>query len=84
MHMMSRKELSAGEMDTVKRSRGPTAVLTANGEVQTREEAQVFVHDRNLFVTMQFLEETLVVLSLGKFCKDNGYSINGSAVKSHD
>ena len=46
MHMMSKKKESrSGEMDTVKRSRTPTVVLTANGEVQTHEEAQVFVHD---------------------------------------
>ena len=32
-------------MDTVKRSRTPTVVLTANGEVHTHEEAEVFVHD---------------------------------------
>ena len=63
MHMMSKKELSSGEMDTVKRSRTPTVVLTANGEVHTQEEAQVFVHD--LFVTVQLLEETL---------EDHGYS----------
>ena len=59
MHMMSKKELSSGEMDTVKRSRTPTVVLTAHGEVQTHEEAQVFVHDLNLFVTMQLLDNTL-------------------------
>ena len=45
MHMMSNKELSSGQMDTVNRSRTPTVVLTANGEVQTHEEAQVFDHD---------------------------------------
>ena len=46
MHMMSKKELSKRrEMDTVKRSRTPTVAVTANGKVQTDEEAQVFVHD---------------------------------------
>ena len=29
MHMMSKKELSSEEMDTVKRSRTPTVVLSA-------------------------------------------------------
>ena len=50
-------------MDTVNRSRTPTVVLIAIGEVQTHEEAQVFVHDLNQFVTVQLLEETLAVLS---------------------
>ena len=49
-------------------------VLTTNGEVHTHEEAQVFVHDLNLIVTVQLLEETLAVLSLGKLCEDHGYS----------
>ena len=40
MHMMSKKELSSVEMGTVERSRNPTVVLTANGEVHTHEKAQ--------------------------------------------
>ena len=60
-------------MGTVKKSRTPTIVLTANGEVHIHEEAQVFVHDLNQFVTVQILEET-AVLSLGKLCEDHGYS----------
>ena len=42
--------------------------------MQTNEEAQVFVHDLDLFVTVQLLEETLAVLSLGKLCEDHGFS----------
>ena len=68
------KELISGEMDTVKRSRTPTVVLTANGEVHTHEEAKRFVHDSNRFVTVQLLEETPAVLPPGKLCKDHGYS----------
>ena len=56
MHMMSKEELSSEEMDTARRSRPPTEVSTANGEVQTHEEAQVFVHDLYLFVTVQLLD----------------------------
>ena len=47
---------------------------TANGEVHTHEEAQVSVLDLNQFVAVQLLEETRAVLSLGKLCKDHGYS----------
>ena len=61
---MSKKELSSEEMGTLRRSRKPTVVLTANGEVDSHEEAQVFVHDLHLFVTVQLLEETPAVLSL--------------------
>ena len=52
MHMMSKKEASSEKMGTVRRSRNPPAVLTANWEVHTHEEAQVFVHDLNQFVTV--------------------------------
>ena len=34
----------------------------------------MFGHDLNLFVTVQLLEETPAVLSLGKLCEDHGYS----------
>ena len=74
MHLMSKINLSSGEMDTVKKVQIPDIVLTANGEVQTHEEAQVFVHDLNLIVTVQLLDETPAVLSLGKLCEDHGYS----------
>ena len=53
MHTLSKKDLSSDEMDTLRRSRNPTTVMTANGEVQPNEEAQVYVHDLDLFVTVQ-------------------------------
>ena len=37
------------------------------------EEAQVYVHDLDLFVAVQLLEETPAVLSLGKLCSEHGY-----------
>ena len=46
----------------------------------THSGSQVFVHGLNLFVTVQILNDTLAVLSLGKLCEDHGYSyewING-------
>ena len=40
MHMMSEKDVSSDELDTLRRSRNPTTVVTANGEVQTNEKAE--------------------------------------------
>ena len=74
MHMLSKKDLSSDEMETLRRSRNPTTVVTASGEVQTNEEAQVYVHDLDLFVTVQLLDNTPAVLSLGKLLSDHGYS----------
>ena len=84
MHMISKKDLSDAEMDTLTKSCSPTTVITANGEVQTHEEATVYVKDLDIFLTMKVLENTPAVLSLGKLCDENGYSfdwINGQ--KSH-
>ena len=55
-------------------SKSPTAVVAANGEVQTKEEAIVNVKELDLFVTVKLLEDTPAVLSLGKLCEDHGYS----------
>ena len=80
MHMISKKDLSDAEMDTLTKSCSPTIVITANGEVQTHEEATVYVKELDIFLTMKVLENTPAVLSLGKLCDENGYSyewING-------
>ena len=74
MHMLSKKDLSSQELDTLRRSRNPFTVMTASGEVQTNEEAQVYVHNLDLFVTVQLLDETPPVLSLGKLCSEHKYS----------
>ena len=41
MHMISRKDLNSAELETLRISRSPMTVMTANGEVQTHEEATV-------------------------------------------
>ena len=74
MHMVSKKDLSSAELETVRISKSPTTVVTANGEVLTKEEATVYVRELDLFVTVMFLEDTLPVLSLGKLCEDHGYN----------
>ena len=74
MHMISKKDLSEAEMDTLTKSCSPTVVITANGEVQTQEEAIVYVKELDIFLTMKVLENTPAVLSLGKLCDENGFS----------
>ena len=80
MHMISQKDLSKAEIDTLTKSCSPTIVITANGEVQTHEEAIVYVKELDIFLKMKVLENTPAVLSLGKLCDENEYSyewING-------
>ena len=76
MHMLSRKDLTSAELETVKVSTNPTTVVTANGEVLTKEEATVYVRESDSFVTVMLLEDTPAVLSLGKLCEDHGLPLD--------
>ena len=74
MQMISKKDMSSAELETVTTSRSPTTVITANGEVQTHEEATHFLSlNWTKFLTMKVLEYTPAVLSLRKLCDEHGY-----------
>ena len=45
MHMISKKDLNSAKLETMTTSRSPMTVKTANGEVQTNEEATVYVRE---------------------------------------
>ena len=78
MHMVSKRDLNYAELETMRISRSPMTVMTANGEVQTREKATVYV------VTVMPLEETFAVLFLGKLYEDHGYTYHWtSGQKTH-
>ena len=74
MHKVSRKDLSSAELDTVNVSKNSTTMVTANGEVPTKEEVTVYVRELDLFVTEMLLEDSPAVLSLGKLCEDHGHN----------
>ena len=50
MQMISKKDLCDAEMDTLTKSWSPTIVMRANGEVQTHEEATVYVKELDFLV----------------------------------
>ena len=80
MHMISKKDLNFAEMDTLTKSCSPSIVITANGEVQTHEEATIYVKELDIFLTLKVLEDTPAVLPLGKLSVEHGYPhewING-------
>ena len=58
MHLISKKDLSDAEMDTLTKSCSPTIVITANGEVLTHEEVTVYVEEFDIFLTLKVLENT--------------------------
>ena len=43
MQKVSKSDLNSAELETMRTSRSPTTVMTANGKVLTEEEATVFV-----------------------------------------
>ena len=71
MHMISKKDLNPADLETVTKSCSPTIVITANGEVQTHEEATVYVKELDIFLTMKVIENKPAVLSLGKLCDEH-------------
>ena len=76
MHMLRKKDISS-----LRKSRNLTTVITTNGEVQTSEEAQVYVHGLELFVRCNF---SMTRLSLGKLCEEHGYTYEwASGEKPH-
>ena len=84
MHKISKKDLSDAEMDTLTKLCSPTIIITANGEVQTHEEAIVYVRELNIFLTLKIFENTPAVLSLGKFiAMKTDILTNGFIVKNH-
>ena len=70
--MVSEKDLYSGESATMRTSRSPTTVITANGEVRTNKEATMYFKKLNLFVKVMFLQETPAVLPLEKLCDEHG------------
>ena len=53
MHMINKKDLNSAEMDMLTKSCSPTMVITASGEVQTHEEATVYVKELDIFLTVK-------------------------------
>ena len=86
MRKVSRKDLDSAELETVRISQSPTMVVTANGDVPTKEEATVCVRELDsldLYVTAMLLEDTPTVLSLGKLCGDHGCNYHWTGVRNH-
>ena len=77
MHMISKKDLNSAEMDTLTKSCSPTIVITANGEVQTHEEATVYVKELDIFLSSKTRQQYCRSES---FAMKTGILMNGSMV----
>ena len=69
MHMISKKDLNDAEMDALTKSYSPTIVITANGEVQTHEEATVYVKELEIFLTESLREHA------SKCCRSESFAM---------
>ena len=83
MHMISGKDFNDAAMDTLTKSCSPTIVITANGEVQTHEEATVYVKELDIFLTTKVLENTPTVFRSESFAMKTDILMCGSTVKNH-
>ena len=79
MHVSSKKDLSSGELEILKRSRTSITVVTASGE--RRMQKRKFMCMIFIF-SLPLLEGTPAVMSLGKLVKEHGYT-HESVVVSH-
>ena len=77
----AKKWCKTEELETVKVSRPPTTVITANGSIDTTEEVTVYVKDVEMFVTVQLLEDTPAVLSRRNTAKKLGAHKSGKKAK---
>ena len=81
--MISKKNLISAEMDTLTKSCSPTIVITANGEVQTHEEAIVYVKE----LDFSWLWKSSITRQ--QYCRSESFAMktdipaNGSMVKNH-
>ena len=84
MHMISKKDLNDAELDTLTKSCSPTIVITANGEVQTHEEATVYVKELEIFLTMKVLEKhASSIVAWKSFAMKTDTLLNELTVKNH-
>ena len=77
------KDLSNAEMDALTKSCSPTIVITANGEVQTHEEAIVYVKELDIFLTMKSSTTHQQYYRSESYAMKTGIPTNGSMVKNH-
>ena len=73
------EQANSAELETVGISKSPTTVVTANGEMLTKEEATVYVRQLDLML----LEDTPAVLSLGKVYEDHGKNYHWNSGRNH-
>ena len=81
--MPEQGELSSDTLDTLRRSKTPHATNRDQVAVQINEYAPVFVHDLDLFATVQLLDKTQALLVLHQLCLMRGCSCEWKTATLH-
>ena len=81
---MTKSDLALEDQVTIRKSKDPSVIMTANGTTHTTEEATVHVYDLDVFVQFQWLKESLAELSVWKDCARRAvFRMNGIQVSHH-
>ena len=81
--MVSEKDLNSAELETMRTSRSPTTVMTANGEVRTREEATLYVKELDYSSMLCFFKNPPQCFYWGNTAMNMGTRITSKAVRIH-
>ena len=83
MHMINKKDLNSAELETMTTSGSPMTVCAANGEVQTNEEATVFVRKFDIFLTINSSRIRQQFYRWESFAMNIDIYMSGLTVKNH-
>ena len=81
--MITKKDLNFAEMDILTKSCSPTIVITANGEVQTNEEATGYVKELDFFLTVNSSMIRQLYCHRRSFARNMHTLTSGPAVTNH-
>ena len=76
MHMISKNDLKSCDLDTLTTLTSPTTVITANGEVQTHEEATVYVKELKYSILSS---DSVTTQARGDLCGIDSYPVTVSS-----
>ena len=74
MHMVSEKDFNSAELGTMRTSRSLTTVMTANGEVQTRQEAAYMSSCWSFSSMLCFFKKLPQCFHWWKLCEEHGHT----------
>ena len=74
LHVVSKRNLNSAELETMRISRSYDGDDGQRRGAKHEKKPRYMSKNMDLFVKVMLLEETPAVLSLGKLCKDHGYT----------